>query len=91
MSSKRELDRELSLVRREAIPRLYRDGEMEEVESGMLKGGEHEVATHLMSVNILQKVCDGSLTNSRETPLLGSCILQECAPELGACEICERE
>ena len=74
MSSKMELGRELSWVRREAILRLYQGGEIGEVEIGMLKEGEHVVAA-LMSVNGFQEVCAGSLTNSRETPLLGSCIM----------------
>lgn len=75
MSSKKELDRELSSVRREAILRLCRDAAMAEEGIDMLKAGEHVVAV-LKSVNSFQEICDGSLTNSRAMPLLGSCIVQ---------------
>jgi hypothetical protein len=65
MSSKKGLDRELSLERREAILQLSRDGEMEEVEIGMLRGDGRVEAVSLKSVNSLKEICDISFTKSR--------------------------
>ena len=62
MSSKKELDRELSSVRQEAILRLCRDVVLGEGGIGMLKGDECVVAALVSS---LQGNCDRSLTKSR--------------------------